>query len=202
MIPPVVPQMQRLTSTPEGPSWQSLQPAAQGVGAALLIGAVTAACFWLLKQLWSLIRGATNAKRNGYYRRDRSLGGKTVFIKDEPAQRREVRRQRQCCQWLITCKHAPLEGAVATRTVRRSSTFQSIFLMTRCLLTRSWLSLQSVPLNPFTVGDEQRLDPAREVASPPAVSSPGAVESEEPAWWDLPRERSYVHPRQREQVRS
>jgi len=40
----------------------------------------------------------------------------------------------------------------------------------------------------------------REVAAPPAVSSPDAADSGEPAWWDLPRERGYVHPKQREQV--
>jgi len=57
-----------------------------------------------------------------------------------------------------------------------------------------------VPLNPFTVGDEKRLEAVREVAAPPAVSSPEAADSGEPAWWDLPRERGYVHPKQREQV--
>ena len=93
--------MQRLTSTAEGPSWQRLQPAAQGVGEALLIGAVIAACFWLLDRLWRLIRGARDGQRTGYYRRDRSLGGKTVFIKNEPAQRREVRQQQpKRCSWL------------------------------------------------------------------------------------------------------
>ena len=60
---------------------------------------------------------------------------------------------------------------------------------------------QSVPLNPFTVGDEKRLEAVRDVAAPPAPSPPEAANSQEPAWWDMPRERGYVHPKQREQVR-
>ena len=63
-----------------------------------------------------------------------------------------------------------------------------------------FLPPQSVPLNPFTVGDEKRLGAVREVAAPPAVSRPATSHSEEPSWWDLPRERGYVHPKQREQV--
>ena len=85
------PQLQRLTSSVDRSSWQSLQPAVEGIGGALMIGAVTAACFWLLKRLWSLIRGS-DGERGGYYRRDRSLGGKTVFIQNQPTQRREVLR--------------------------------------------------------------------------------------------------------------
>ena len=97
----VWPQVHRLTSTTEVPSWQRLQPAAQGVGEALLIGAVIAACLWLMDRLWRLISGARDGQRSGYYRRDRSLGGKTVFIKDEPAQRREVRRRTSF--YICTC---------------------------------------------------------------------------------------------------
>ena len=84
------PQMQRLIGTVDGPSRQSLHTAAEGLGAAALIAAVTLACLWLLRRLWSLVSGSSG-KSGGYYVRDRSLGGKTVFIENQPAVRREVR---------------------------------------------------------------------------------------------------------------
>ena len=92
------PQLQRLTSTVDGPSRQSLQTAAEGLGGAALIAAVTLACLWLLKRLWSLVSGSSG-KSGGYYVRDRSLGGKTVYIENQPTRRQEVLQTdlSKCC---------------------------------------------------------------------------------------------------------
>ena len=110
-------QMQRLTSTIGAPSRQSLQTAAEALGGTALIAAVALACMWLLKRLWSFV-GGSSGKRGGYYVRDRSLGGKTVFIEDQPAQRREVQpapyTETSNCKLLPACFFADaITGLIA-----------------------------------------------------------------------------------------
>jgi hypothetical protein len=186
-------QLQRLTSTVDGPSRQSLQTAAEGLGGAALVAAVTLTCLWMLTRLWSLVSGSSG-QSGGYYVRDRSLGGKTVFIEKQPTRRQEVNRMDL---WKSILHSGVRWRGVSKGCVDDPSDSERREGQVRVM----YPGPQSKALNPFSDRDEEQLTRARDLADAPAVSSSPTAESEEPAWWDSPRERGYVHPRQREQAR-
>ena len=61
------------------------------VGVAALIAAAGYACWFLLSRMWEWLNGAQQG-RGGRVVRDRSMGGKSVFIPNQPLRRVEVPR--------------------------------------------------------------------------------------------------------------
>ena len=71
------------------PTSQSLLLARDTVGAAALIGAAAFSCWFLITKLWALLIGG-DVRGGGRVVRDRSMGGKSVFIPNQPLKRPEV----------------------------------------------------------------------------------------------------------------
>lgn len=71
------------------PAPQGLLLARDALGAAALIAAAGFACWFLLTRLWEWLNGP-QARGGGRVVRDRSMGGKAVFIPNQPLRRVEV----------------------------------------------------------------------------------------------------------------
>ena len=71
------------------PAPQSLLLMRDAVGVAALIAAAGYACWFLLSRMWEWLNGAQQG-RGGRVVRDRSMGGKSVFLPNQPLRRVEV----------------------------------------------------------------------------------------------------------------
>lgn len=90
------------------PASQSLLLARDTLGAAALIGAAAFSCWFLITKLWALLIGG-DVRGGGRVVRDRSMGGKSVFIPNQPLKRPEVLPNAEhsafCIPWSTSSHH-------------------------------------------------------------------------------------------------
>ena len=91
------------------PVSQSLLLARDSLGAAAFIATAAFVCYFLITKLWGLLGGA-GASGGGRLVRDRSMGGKPVFIPNQPLQRPQVSPRADHTACHIACQ-MPLSRA-------------------------------------------------------------------------------------------